>query len=128
MNSRPDFNKLSKDEFEVWLSDYITSAKADPLYEEDRDFRIRIIQLENCLNDFSGLRAKEITEKLLLEIEMDANRKRIENIYHNLRQPVISELKKDPTNEVLKKTAHQIMEMEKKDGVFNPDNWKELPG
>jgi len=122
-----DFEGLSKDEIEIKLREYIDSAKNDPLYEMDRAFRIRILHLENLLNTLSDIRAEEISQKLLLEMQMDASQKETEKAFYELRQPVIDELKKNPSNELLQQTARHLMQMEKDQGLYDSDNWNDLP-
>lgn len=121
-----DFEGLSKDEIEIKLREYVANAKNDPRYNEDRSFRIRILQVENFVDTMFDIRAEEISAKLMLEIEMDAMRAETEKRFYLLRQPVINELKKDPTNKVLQQTAQHIIQMEKDEEIYDPENWKEL--
>ena len=121
-----NFERLSKDEIEIKLREYLASAKKDQRYEEDHSFRIRILQIENLVNKLSDIRAEEISQKLLLEIEMDALRNKMEKEFYELRQPILNELKKDPSNDLLRQTAFHIIHMEKEHGIFHPENWKDL--
>ena len=118
-----ELDKLSNGELQIKTLDLIKAGKASMAYQLDPDFKSKVDELQQQLDDYQDSWATEEVRKLYQEVEMNALFKKLEAKYSELRANLIEAIQASPEVKELQDMALKIIEVEKAHDQYDPENW-----
>ena len=123
-----EWKNLSDEELQIKVMELVRNAKKNPRYHTDLTFRQQIHELEERLDNYQESWGTEEVRDFYYDIEMDAMFKKLEETYALLRKNVLTAIVNSPEVQEFKNMALKMIEIEKENGHYDPDNWKDLEG
>lgn len=114
------------DEERIWrIMELIRLGKASPNYLTDLDLQAKIAELEEKLDQAHEVWTIPPVDDLINEIQTRQLLERVDINYHLMREKLVEIILNQPADAtVYKNLALQFIQIEKDNGMYDPDNWK----